>query len=100
MTSPQSQKDLASQATGMNDSGYEGQNSQVKPRKTLTFKEPLMEEEEVEETESLLSSVLEMVKMLVVVASLLYMVFMTDSSAGSGAVGGKRAAIQFYYESL
>ena len=99
--SPQSLKELASQATGVNDSGYEGQNSDIKPRKILTFKEPKMEEEKVEEAESdgMLASVLEDLKLYVVVASLLFMVYMTDSSAGAGSVGGKKAAIQFYYDS-
>ena len=98
--SPQSLKELASQATGVNDSGYEGQNSDVKPRKVLKFKEPKMEEEKVEEMEGggILGSVLEYLKVYVVVASLLFMVYMTDSSAGTGSVGGKKAAIQFYYD--
>ena len=110
---PRSLKELASQASMnlSNDSGYEGVDSGLKIRKKLEFS--LTEEkkkqeerteysaengEEEEEGNSFLTSVLEILKMYVVVVSLLYMVYMSETSVG-GDLGGKKAAIQFYYDS-
>ena len=111
LNSPQSLKDLASKATTFNDSGYEGQNSGVKPRGNLTsrarktFLEEVEEEkvklqnhrEEKEDEHDWLAFVLDFLKMFVVVMSLLYMTHMSDSSVDV-AVGGKKAAIKFYYD--
>ena len=110
---PKSLKELASQASMnlSNDSGYEGVDSSLKIRKKLEFS--LSEEkqeqeertefraekgEEEEEGNSFLASVLEILKMYVVVVSLLYMVYMSETTVG-GDLGGKKAAIQFYYDS-
>ena len=108
---PKSLKELASQASMnlSNDSGYEGVDSSLKIRKKLEFSlsEEKQEErtefraekgEEEEEGNSFLASVLEILKMYVVVVSLLYMVYMSETTVG-GDLGGKKAAIQFYYES-
>ena len=114
LNSPQSLKDLASKATTFNDSGYEGQHSGVKPRGNLTsrarktFLEEVEEEkgkkvelqnhrEEKEDEHDWLAFVLDFLKMFVVVMSLLYMTHMSDSSVDV-AVGGKKAAIKFYYD--
>ena len=112
---PRSLKELASQASMnlSNDSGYEGVDSGLKIRKKLQFS--LIEEKKKQEEErteyraenreeeevegnSFLTSVLEILKMYVVVVSLLYMVYMSETSVG-GDLGGKKAAIQFYYDS-
>ena len=113
LKTPRSLKELASKASTMNisnDSGYEGVDSGLKQRKNLegSFTEeetdaiPLLKrraekEEEEEEDNNFLSSILDILKMYVVVASLLYMVYMSETSAG-GDLGGKKAAIQFYYD--
>ena len=54
------------------------------------------EEEEGEEN-NFISSILEILKMYVVVASLLYMVYMSETAVG-GDLGGKKAAIKFYHD--
>ena len=113
LKTPRSLKELASKASTMNisnDSGYEGVDSGLKQRKNLegsfteeeTNASPLLKrrsekEEEEEEDSNFLSSILDILKMYVVVASLLYMVYMSETSAG-GDLGGKKAAIQFYYD--
>ena len=108
---PKSLKELASQASMnlSNGSGYEGVDSSLKIRKKLEFSltEEKQEQEErkefraekgEEEGNSFLASVLEILKMYVVVVSLLYMVYMSETTVG-GDLGGKKAAIQFYYDS-
>ena len=113
LKTPRSLKELASKASTMNisnDSGYEGVDSGLKQRKNLegsfteeeTNASPLLKrrsekEEEEEEDSNFLSSILDILKMYVVVVSLLYMVYMSETSAG-GDLGGKKAAIQFYYD--
>ena len=113
LKTPRSLKELASKASTMNisnDSGYEGVDSGLKQRKNLessfteeeTHASPLLKKraekkEEEEEDNNFLSSILDILKMYVVVASILYMVYMSETSAG-GDLGGKKAAIKFYYD--
>ena len=120
LKTPRSLKELASKASVMNmsnDSGYEGVDSGLKKRKNLevAFTEeeghasPLLKqemrtekyraekEEEEGEENNFISSILEILKMYVVVASLLYMVYMSETAVG-GDLGGKKAAIKFYYD--
>ena len=108
LKTPRSLKELASEASVMNisnDSGYEGVNSGLKLRKNLEVnlteeKKPMekMEYRAEEEELNFLGSMLDILKMYVVVVSLLYMVYMSESTVG-GELGGKKAAIQFYYDS-
>ena len=112
LKTPRSLKELASNASMSlsNDSGYEGVDSGLKIRRKLEFsftekeKQEEMTEDRVEkesgevEDNSFLGSMLEILKMYVVVVSLLYMVYMSETSVG-GDLGGKKAAIQFYYDS-
>ena len=111
LKTPRSLKDLASEASVLNmsnDSGYEGVNSGLKKRinleVSLTEEKQQMErmdyhaEEEVEEGPNFLGLILDILKMYVVVVSLLYMVYMSET-AGGRELGGKKAAIQFYYDS-
>ena len=104
--SPQSLKELASLASSFNDSGYEGQHSGVKQRGSIKPQEALVEEEESgilesgdeEEDNTLFASLLELLKLYMVVMGLLYMLYMTDSYSTDEQVGGKKAAIKFYYD--
>ena len=112
LKTPRSLKELASNASMSlsNDSGYEGVDSGLKIRRKLefSFTEEEKQEERTEdrvekesgevEDNSFLGSMLEILKMYVVVVSLLYMVYMSETSVG-GDLGGKKAAIQFYYDS-
>ena len=112
LKTPRSLKELASNASMSlsNDSGYEGVDSGLKIRRKLEFsftekeKQEEMTEDRVEkesgevEDNSFLGSMLEILKMYVVVVSLLYMVYMSETAVG-GDLGGKKAAIQFYYDS-
>ena len=101
--SPQSLKELASLASSFNDSGYEGHHSGVKQRGSI---KPLVEEEDSGILESgdeegdntLFASLLELLKLYMVVVGLLYMLYMTDSYSMDEQVGGKKAAIKFYYD--
>ena len=115
LKTPRSLKELASKASVMNisnDSGYEGADSGLKQRKTLgvffteeeRHESPLLKkrsefraEKEEEGGNNILSSILEILKMYVVVASLLYMVYMSETAVGED-LGGKKAAIKFYYD--
>ena len=112
LKTPRSLKELASKASLnlSNDSGYEGVDSGLKQRKNLegsfteeeTHASPLLKrraekEEEEEEDNNFLSSILDILKMYVVVVSLLYMVYMSETAVG-GDLGGKKAAIKFYYD--
>ena len=113
LKTPRSLKELASKASVMNmsnDSGYEGVDSGLKKRKNLgvsfteeeghaspLLKQEMRTEEEEGEENNFISSILEILKMYVVVASLLYMVYMSETAVG-GDLGGKKAAIKFYYD--
>ena len=102
-SSPQSLKELASLATTFNDSGYEGQQSGLKPRGSVKAREKVEEEEAesvIEGENPFFASLLELLKLYMVVVGLLYMIYMTDSCSGDEKVGGKKAAIKFYYDSL
>jgi len=127
--SPQSLKKIAAAAV-QNDSGYIGCESSKKTEQSellddfdmdmeendspiLTSKD-LGADIEVESTElrcfaSLLdriassfslTSYVEMLMMIVVVSSSLFMIFIGDKNEGGTMLSGKKAAIQFYYDSL
>ena len=115
LKTPRSLKELASKVSAMNisnDSGYEGADSGLKQGRNLgvffteeeRYESPLLKkrpefraEKEEEDGNNILSSILEILKMYVMVASLLYMVYMSETAVGED-LGGKKAAIKFYYD--
>jgi len=122
LKSPPTLKKMAAAAAVHNDSGYEGFDSNKKAQQDLVSQEesscskpiPIRAEDEddSEELRSIaplldkcsnsfsLVQFVEMTMVLVVIFSILSMIFMGDGHEAGARLGGKKAAIQFYYDSL